>query len=246
MNPPVILRAVIVDDEAPAREILRELLSAHPNVEIIGEANSAASAIALCRDLRPDVVFLDVHMPDGDGFSVLRRLEPLPAIIFVTAYDEHAVRAFEVNAVDYVLKPPSGKRLAMAIHRILFAEKPRPPKAFLQTDQVILKSDTTARVAFVPEVSGIEAEGNYTQVRLIDGDSIFMRRSMSEWEDMLPDEMFFRPHRSLIVNLRAVRKVDWEKRDANLFVVAGFPTPIKLGRQAANGLRRAIREPKML
>ena len=246
MNPPVVLRAVIVDDEAPARDLLREMLSAHPNVEIIGEAHSAASAVALCRDLRPDVVFLDVHMPNGDGFSVLRKLEPLPSIIFVTAYDEHAVRAFEVNAIDYVLKPPSGRRLATAIHRILFAEKPRPPKTLLQSDQVFLGDDTCARPVYVPEISGIEADGNYSRVRLIDGDCIFMRRTMSVWERILPDGMFFRPHRSLIVNLRAVRKVDWEKRDANLFAVAGFPTPIKLGRQAANSLRRAIREPKML
>jgi len=94
------LRTMIVDDEAPAREFLGDLLSAHPHVKIVGEANSAGSAASLFADLRPNLVFLDVQMPDGDGFSLLPKLDPLPAIIFVTAFDAFAVRAFDVNAID--------------------------------------------------------------------------------------------------------------------------------------------------
>ena len=97
------LRSLIVDDEVPAREHLMQLLECHCNVKIVGEANSVATAAALSRDLQPNLIFLDVKLPGGDGFSLLSKLDPLPAIIFVTGYDEFAVRAFEVNAVDYLL-----------------------------------------------------------------------------------------------------------------------------------------------
>ena len=104
---PTPLRALIVDDEAPARELLRALLAVHTNVEVVGEACSVSTAATLCGDLQPNLIFLDVQMPGGDGFSLLGKLDPLPAIIFVTGYDKFAVRAFEVNAVDYLLKPVS-------------------------------------------------------------------------------------------------------------------------------------------
>ncbi len=246
MKPPVILRAIIVDDEEPARQLLRQLLEAHPSVQIIGEAYSAASAIELCRALRPDVVFLDVEMPDGDGFSVLPKLEPLPAVIFVTAFNEYAVRAFEINAVDYVLKPPSARRLSAAIHRILFAPKASELSRYAPTDRIFLESDAQIRVAFIPEISGIEAEGNYSRVQLIDGSSVMMRRGLTEWEARLPTSLFVRVARSLIVNTNAVRQVKWGKKDQHLVEIAGFSVPLILGRQAAKRIRQAIRDPKLL
>ncbi len=246
MKPPVILRAIIVDDEEPARQLLRQMLGAHPNVQVIGEAHSAASAVELCRALRPDVVFLDVEMPDGDGFSVLPKLEPLPAVIFVTAFNEYAVRAFEINAVDYVLKPPSGRRLAAAIHRILFTPKAPGLRRYSPSDRIFLESDTQIRVAFVPEISGIEAEGNYSRVQLIDGSSVMMRRGLAAWEARMPTSLFVRADRSLIINTDAVRQVNWGKHDQNLIEIAGFSTPLVLGRQAAKRIRQAIRESKSL
>ena len=121
---PTVLRALIIDDEAPARDLLWALLADHPNVKVVGEANCATAAASLYADLRPEVVFLDVHMPNGDGFSLLPKLQPMPAVIFVTAYDRFAVRAFEVNAVDYLLKPIRSDRLADALQRIF--HRPRP------------------------------------------------------------------------------------------------------------------------
>ena len=117
------LRTLIVDSEAPARELLQDMLSAHRNVRVVGEANSAPTALSLYDDLHPDLVFMDVKMPKGDGFALLPKLKPLPAIIFVTACDEFAVKAFEVDAVDYLLKPVRAERLANALQRVrLFAK----------------------------------------------------------------------------------------------------------------------------
>lgn len=119
MKPPE-LRTVIVDDEAPAREVLCDLLSAHSNVKVIGEADSVANAISIYQELRPNLVFLDAQLGDGEGFDLLPKLAPVPAIIFVTAYDQFAFRAFEANALDYLLKPPHPTRLANALERIVY------------------------------------------------------------------------------------------------------------------------------
>lgn len=241
-----ILQALIVDDEAPARSLLRELLKLHPNIQIVGEASSAASAVEACATLKPDVIFLDIQMPDGDGFSVLPKLEPLPAIVFVTAYDEFAVRAFEINAVDYLLKPPRADRLASAIQRILIGPKRTKPQPFRQNDQIFLPIGTSVRVAFVTEISGIQGEGNYSRVFLTDGTSTFMRRGLAEWMRILPEEPFLRVHRSLILNLKAVQRVFWDDRQDMTVAMAGFSVPIRLGRRPALRLRKALREPDVL
>jgi two-component system LytT family response regulator len=243
---PIELRAIIVDDEAPSRELLQELLAAHPNVQVIGEANSVATAAALCADLRPNLIFLDVQMPDGDGFSLLPKLDPLPAVIFVTAFDEFAVRAFEVNAVDYLSKPVRPDRLAHALQRIIREPRPTHSAVLLEDDRIFLHSDARLRVVYVTEISGIEAQENYSLVHLMDGTSTLIRRSMSEWEKLLPKQCFLRTHRSLIVNLQAVKKVVMEARDEIGVELPGFSVPIRLGRRAALRLRRALRQPNLL
>jgi len=242
-----VLRALIVDDEAPARELLQDLLAVHRNVKVVGETNCAAAAVSLFTDLHPDLIFLDVQMPKGDGFSILPKLQPLPAVIFVTAYDQFAVRAFEVNAVDYLLKPVRPERLANALQRI--GHSPRPVQAgpFLHGDQIFLRSDSGTRLVFVTEISGIEAEGNYTRVHLADGSSTFIRRGIAEWESLLPKPFFLRADRSLIIHLQAVTKVVLESRRDHLAVeVQGFEASISLSHRAAVRLRRALRESKAL
>lgn len=236
-----ILRAILVDDEAPARDVMRQLLMAHPNVKLVGEASSAAAAVELFMDMRPDVVFLDVEMPGGDGFSVLPKLRPIPAIIFVTAYDEYAVRAFEINAVDYLLKPVSGERLSQALHRVIYLPRPTHTKRYLPEDRIFLESDAAVRVQFIAEISGIEAEGNYSRVHITDGSSVFIRRSMAEWEALLPEILFVRVHRSLLLNLRTVEKIDMEDREHVVIHVKGFTTPEILTKKAFTRLRKALR-----
>ena len=235
------LRALIVDDETPAREHLTQLLDCHCNVKVVGEANSVANAAALSRDLQPNLIFLDVLMPGGDGFSLLAKLDPLPALIFVTAYDEYAVRAFEVNAVDYLLEPVNPHRLADALQRIIHAPSQTERKPFLPNDRILLRSGNRGRVVFVSEISGIRAEENYTDVLIVDGSTVFQRRKISEWEGLLPKPPFFAPHRSLIVNLRAVSDLVLDSRAQIFFKLEGHPDPFRLGQRPAARLCKALR-----
>ncbi|MDD5198372.1 MAG: LytTR family DNA-binding domain-containing protein [Terrimicrobiaceae bacterium] len=239
------LRAVIVDDEPPAREVLQELLREHSHVKVIGEANSVAAATELCLDLQPNLIFLDVQMRDGDGFDLLPKLDPIPAIIFVTAYDEFAVRAFQVNAVDYLVKPVSPERLAHALQRIV-RQPPTVCASLSEDDKIFLRTDTQMRVAFVMEISAIEAQENYSRVCFVDGSSMLIRRSMSEWERILPKPHFLRTHRSFIVNIQAVKKVVMNGRDELDVEIAGCATPIRLGRRSSTRLRQALRRPNAL
>jgi len=235
------LRTMIVDDEAPAREFLGDLLSAHPHVKIVGEANSVGTAASLYADLRPDLIFLDVQMPDGDGFSLLPKLDPLPSIIFVTAFNAFAIRAFDVNAIDYLLKPVRPDRLATALERIVHKPPPTNPQQLREDDKILMKSDSRMNVVFVSQISGIEAQENYTRVTLADGSTEFIRRSMSEWERILPKSLFIRVHRSLIANLNHVRKILANDRNESVVEMRGFPKPILLGRKPATRLRTALR-----
>lgn len=247
MNPPR-LRALLVDDEPPARELLRSLLSAHADrVEIVGEARSVADAASLCDRLRPDLLFLDIRLPKEDGFALLPRLAaPLPEIIFVTAYDAFAVRAFEVNALDYLLKPVAPARLAIALAR-LGPRPPAPTAALSASDTVLLRSDQNLRAAPVATITHIEAEENYTRIHLSDAPPMLLRRTLAEWETLLPTRLFARIERSLLVNLGAVRAVDTRSRDEAFLHLAGRdPTkPIVLARRASLRLRQALDEAKL-
>lgn len=237
---------LIVDDDATARERLRWLLGSHSEIRVVGEANSVANAVALCNDLHPQLIFLDVEMSGGNGFSLLNKLDQSPAIIFVTAFNEFAVRAFEVNAVDYLLKPVNPIRLTEAIQRIIY-EPPRAQTApFRPNDQVFLPHDRRTRVVHLPDISGIKAKENYTEVLIADGSTVFMRRTISDWEFRLPKALFFCPHRSLIVNLHAVEDVILESRNELLFRLRGHKDPFSLGREAGGRLRKALRHSRGL
>lgn len=241
MNP--ILRTVIVDDEETARERLRDMLTGRHDIRVVGEADSVSATAALCTSLQPDLVFLDVQMPKGDGFSLLEKLDPpLPAIIFVTAYDEYALRAFEINAVDYLLKPVNRDRLSHALERVVKRPVSAKDGILLESDRVFLESGSRTRVAFVAEICGIEASENYTRVILADGSSEFLRKKITEWETRLSASIFVRVNRSLIVNLRHVRKVSMTGRSTTIIEVTGFPQPISLGRATGTRLRMAFRQ----
>jgi two-component system, LytTR family, response regulator len=241
-----LLRTLIVDSEAPARELLQDMLATHRNVRVVGEANSAPTALSLYEDLHPDLVFMDVQMPKGDSFSLLRKLQPLPAIIFVTACDQFAVKAFEVDAVDYLLKPVRPERLANALQRVVHSQKPAQAERLFYDDKILLDSDAAMRVVFLAEISGIVAEGNYTRVHLADGSSSFLRRGITQWDCMLPKPFFVRVERSLIIRLQAVRKVVAQARDEVSVEVEGFQEPLALGRRGSFRLRRALRESKVI
>lgn len=215
------MNALIVDDERHARKELARLLKAFPEIHIVGEAANAREARERITSLNPDLVFLDIQMPEENGFELLDSLgEGAPRIIFTTAYDVYALRAFEFGAVDYLLKPIAPKRLALAIRRVCetdgaagqademdtpFSEMPAKPLG-LQDKVLLGTSDRIAYVA-VGNIIGAESLGAYSKVWLEDG-ALVIRRSLAALEARLPTEFFMRANRSQLINLQHVRSVE--------------------------------------
>jgi two-component system, LytTR family, response regulator len=201
------MKAIIIDDEPPARRELRRLLSDFPWMEIIGEAGNIAQAAPMIDALSPGLVFLDIQMPGGSGFDLLTRLEHLPRVIFTTAHDEHAVRAFEVNALDYLLKPIDPARLAAALARVGSANATRPPQPDAALEQLFVRDGP--RCWFVPlrEVRLLTSEGNY--VRLSWGKTQpLLGRALATLEQRLDPNRFFRANRRQIINLDFIENVE--------------------------------------
>jgi len=201
------MKAIIVDDEAPARRELRRLLAEFSWLEIVGEVGSIADAAAQIDRLAPDLVFLDIQMPGGSGFDLLAQLEHVPRVIFTTAHDEHALRAFEVNALDYLLKPIDPRRLSGALARLKGATTPRAPQAEGALEQLFVRDGP--RCWFVPlrEVRLLTSDGNY--VRLSWGrQQPMVGRALAAIEQRLDPKKFFRANRRQIINLDFVESVD--------------------------------------
>jgi len=239
------LRALIVDDERLARKRLRELLSRHPEVEIVGEADDLETARAAAETLRPDVLFLDVDLSPGNGFDLLPRLSFQPATVFVTAHDTFAVQAFEVHALDYLLKPISPARLAASLARLLEEKNPGDNPADRQgmSDQLTLKDAGTIRIVEVRRIVAIKAEGAYSRVLLHDAPPATILRGISEWERLLPEPDFARLDRSLIVQLPRVQAVESVSRDQTWITLTGLPNRLCVGRVASLRLRRLLASP---
>ena len=201
------MKAMIIDDEPPARRELRRLLSAFPWVEIAGEAGNIDQAAEMIGMLSPELLFLDIQMPGGSGFDLLTRLEDVPQVIFTTAHDEHAVRAFKVDALDYLLKPIEPERLAEALGRVRSAHAARTPKADAVLEQIFVRDGS--RCWFVPlrEVRLLTSEGNY--IRLSWGKSQpLLGRALAALEQRLDPARFFRANRRQIINLDYIETVE--------------------------------------
>ncbi|CAM2801440.1 LytR/AlgR family response regulator transcription factor [Rariglobus hedericola] len=244
------LNVLLVDDERLARKYLRELLSEQAGVSVIGEADSVAAAAELARQLRPDVIFLDVQMPPASGFDLLPLLDPAPVIVFVTAHDEFAVRAFTVSAADYLLKPVATDRLALALQHVrnrlnvpaIVPSESATPFALGLDDPLILRDSGRLRRVRARDIAALAGEGSYTRVYLSDERSMLVLRRMDAWETMLPAPPFLRAERSLIVNLERVDSLDIRSRDEGVLRLAADGAPARvLGRVALSRLRAALR-----
>jgi two-component system LytT family response regulator len=201
------MKALIIDDEPPARRELRRLLTDFAWVEVVGEAGNVGQAEDLVASLGPELLFLDIQMPGGTGFDLLARLEDLPQVIFTTAYDEHAVRAFEVDALDYLLKPIDPARLAEALGRVKSARAARTPQADKVLEQIFVRDGS--RCWFVPlrEVRLLSSEGNY--IRLSWGKvNPLLGRALAALEQRLDPNRFFRANRRQIINLEFIENVE--------------------------------------
>jgi len=201
------MKAMIIDDEPPARRELRRLLTEFPWLEVVGEAGNVDQAEGMVESLSPDLLFLDIQMPGGSGFDLLSRLEHLPQVIFTTAHDEHAVRAFEVDALDYLLKPIDPARLAAALARVKIAYAGRAPLPEAVLEQIFVRDGE--RCWFVPlrEVRLLSSEGNY--IRLSWGKTQpLLGRALAALEPRLDPNRFFRANRRQILNLDFIEHVE--------------------------------------
>ena len=206
------MKALLIDDERLARNELRRLLKAHEDIEIVGEATDVDDAMAKIEALRPELIFLDVQMHGGDGFSLLEKLEPpLPLVIFTTAYDEFAVKAFEFNALDYLLKPVDPNRLVAGLEKL----RQRATEAAAAPAEHRLTSDDKVfvregeRCWFVPvkNIRLLESEGNYTRVHF-DEQKPQLFRSLTAMEERLDSKQFFRANRKQVINLAWVDGIE--------------------------------------
>ena len=226
------MKALVIDDERLARLELRRLLAAHPEVEIMGEARDSEEALALIAKLGSDLIFLDIQMPGMSGFDLLERLEDLPQVIFTTAYDEYALKAFEVNALDYLLKPVAPARLAAALARV----RPRTEPARLE--QVFVRDGDRCWIVRLPDIFLLESEGNYTRVHFA-SERPLIRRSLNALEDQLDPAMFFRAGRKEIVNLKWIQKVDISVAGGLVVTLRGGRT-IEMSRRQSTKLREIL------
>lgn len=195
------LKALIVDDERVARRKLRRLLAVHPEVEVIAEATHVAEARQRLDELDVDLLFLDVAMPDGTGFDLLAQLDRAPQVIFTTAFDAHALTAFEVNALDYLLKPIDPARLADALSRTRHASSPTARKYL---DQVFVRDAGRCWLVRLSTVPLLESSGNYTVLHLEQGHRPMLGRSLNYLEARLDPDVFFRASRQHLLNLTAI------------------------------------------
>lgn len=206
------MRAVIVDDERLARQELKTMLATYPGIEIAGECADAKSAVETINSVKPDVVFLDIQMPGKNGFEVLEDVTFVPEVIFVTAHDEFALKAFEVNALDYLLKPVQGARLSDAIKKISERIRERqsaPEKTNVldENDQVFVKDGEKCWFVKLGDVRLFESEGNY--VRLFFGTQRpLILRSLNYLDERLNNKTFFRASRKHIINLQWVENIE--------------------------------------
>ena len=226
------MNALIIDDERMARQELKRLLSAHSDIEIVGEATTGEQALELIPQLSPDVIFLDVQMPGMNGFELLEHLDDVPQVIFTTAYDEYALKAFEVSALDYLVKPVVPARLAAAVTKL------RPRQDRVRPERVFVKEGERCWFVRVSDIFLLESEGNYTRL-YFSKEQPLVCRSLATLEARLDPAEFFRAGRKCIVNLKWVEGVETSV-GGNLLVRMRGGRCIELSRRQSTRFRDAL------
>ena len=233
--------SVIVDDERLARVALQNLLESYRNIVVAGEANDCNSAARLISEIKPDLLFLDVQLIDESGFDLLPMIQqdPFPRILFVTAHDTYAVRAFEVNALDYLLKPINPERLDQAIRKLRDQPSQESPEhEYRYSDTLLLSTDfKTSRFVKIASILIITPVGNYTEVSTIDGIRCVVLKTLKQWEQELPVDHFIRIHKSTIVNREHVEKIVKASDAHHELYLKTMPEPLSISRRSMQQLR---------
>lgn len=230
------MNVIIIDDEPLARSIVKEYLQAYPEVKILAECNDGFEGIKAINQHLPELIFLDIQMPKINGFEMLELIENPPAVIFTTAFDEYAIKAFESNAVDYLLKPFSKDRFDKGIQKYLQQQKPAAPKienvlesaaqSPVQQNRVVVKDGSKIKIIPVSQIQYLEAADDY--VKIFTGDGSFLKKkTMGHFEQSLQAFQFVRVHRSYIVNTQLITRIDAYEKDSHLLLLStGSKLPV--------------------
>jgi len=256
---PSPFRAIIVDDEEHLRHHLREQLEAFPEISIVGEAHDVQSALSLVNRMQVDVIFLDIRMPPDNGFDLLPLLEkvdPMPEIIFVTAYDKYAIEAFENNALGYLTKPVHPERLAKTITRLkktlmavsshaqdqqeTHAGKSTPGPELTEKSLVPLRDGSLLLMTPVHEICAIQSEGDYTRILIRDKKAMMVKIPIREWEERLPKSLFLRVSRGLMLNKKQMLKTVTQDRNRGEVHLAGITAPLIISRLEMKRIKESV------
>jgi len=204
-----MITAVIVEDSRLARKELLELLKNHPNIAILGEADAAETALQLIKQTKPDLIFLDIHLPGKNGFEILQELDTVPVIIFTTAFDQYALKSFEFNTIDYLLKPISAERLEKAIRKAEATQQKtdtRIEDKLQLTDRIFVKDRNRSWFVTLAEIRIFESQGNYTQI-IFDQERPLILRTLQQISNTIDGRFFLRANRQQLVNVKFILDV---------------------------------------
>jgi len=236
------IKALVVDDERLARKGLVEQLRQIPEIELAGEADSVPTALEAIKAHQPDVVLLDIQMPGQTGFDLVEQLEDFKGkIIFVTAYDEYAIRAFEINALDYLMKPVSQERLKKALKRISNSEaqvSSNTHEKLNYDDQLFTTLGSKMQFLKINQIILIQSDGDYTELKLLNGSHGLVNKTMKEWEERLPENHFVRIHRSSIINTEYIESIDKWFNYSYRVKLEGIEEPVIISRRYAKKLKK--------
>lgn len=234
------LKSIIVDDERLARVNLRKLLMPHPEIDIVGEANSCQSAIEMINGFNPQLIFLDIQLSGETGFDLLEMIDKSIKIIFVTAYDEYAIRAFDVNAIDYLLKPVNPERLKAAVEKVVTREKVQKcaAKSYEYSDSIYVRLNNYAsRFIKISSITSIEPVGNYSRIETIEGKRCLVLKTLKQWQEELPGNNFVRIHRSSIVNIEHLDHIEKNSDSGFTAYLKNKAEPLEVSRRYARRLK---------
>ena len=239
---PAKWKALIADDEPAARRGVRQLLAAFPEFVVAGECRNGAEVLAALETSTPDVLFLDIQMPGIDGFEVIRRrtVERMPAVVFLTAFDQFAIRAFETEALDYLVKPVSEARFAATIKRLRKRLRPSSQSSSVRDETIVVTTTRGATVLHLNEIEWIEAAGNYSKL-WVGTRSYFLRESLQVLEERVQQHGFVRAHRRALVRLDGVRELRRTRAGAS-FAILGSGVRVPISRRRVAAFSAAVRQ----
>ena len=235
------IKAVIVEDSRLARNELKELLKSHPEIELIGEAENVDKGFELISKTQPNLLFLDINMPEKDGFELLEMLENVPITIFTTAFDEYAIKSFEYNAFDYLLKPINPKRFSQAIEKVqanIENQETKNSQKLNLSNQIFIKDGEKCWLVKIEDIYLFEVDGNYTKVFFKDEKAV-IAKSLNQIETKLPEEFFFRANRNQIINIQFATQIDpWFS--GNLLVHLPKDKKIEISRRQSSSFKEKL------